>query len=134
MQGWTETPIQEDDGARRRPTGNPRAQPGWAKTPLAERAEVLLRFHDLLLDRQDEVLELIRLESGKTRLHAFEEVGDAATVARYYARHAKRHLRPKRRSGAIPGLTSTREYHHPRGVVGFIAPWNYPLSMAITDA
>lgn len=134
MQGWTETPIQEDDGARRRPTGNPRAQPGWAKTPLAERAEVLLRFHDLLLDRQDEVLELIRLELGKTRLHAFEEVGDAATVARYYARHAERHLRPKRRSGAIPGLTSTREYHHPRGVVGFIAPWNYPLSMAITDA
>jgi succinate-semialdehyde dehydrogenase/glutarate-semialdehyde dehydrogenase len=111
-----------------------RAQPAWAATPLGERTAVLLRFHDLLLDRQDEVLELIRLESGKTRLHAFEEVGDAATVARYYARHAERHLRPKRRSGAIPGLTSTREYHHPRGVVGFISPWNYPLSMAITDA
>ena len=38
-----------------------RAQESWARTPLAERAEVLLRLHDLVLDRQDEILDLIVL-------------------------------------------------------------------------
>ena len=43
------------------------AQRTWAATPWRERAAVLLRFHDLVLDRQDEVLDLIQLESGKAR-------------------------------------------------------------------
>jgi succinate-semialdehyde dehydrogenase / glutarate-semialdehyde dehydrogenase len=47
-------------------------QPGWAARPASERAEMLLRFHDLVLQRQDEVLDLIQLENGKARRHAFE--------------------------------------------------------------
>jgi succinate-semialdehyde dehydrogenase/glutarate-semialdehyde dehydrogenase len=48
--------------------------------------------------------------------------------------HAANFLAPQSRKGAIPGLTESREYRHPKGVVGIIAPWNYPLSMGITDA
>ena len=87
-----------------------------------------------MFDRQAEVLDLIQLEAGKVRAHAYEEVADTAMVAAYYARTAGRHLADRRRGGALPGLTSTREVRHPKGVVGFIAPWNYPLSMSITDA
>src|SRR5687767_1021901 len=61
------------------------AQAAWARTGFAERRRVLLRFHDLVLERQDEVLDLLQLESGKARRHAFEEVLDVAIVARYYA-------------------------------------------------
>src|SRR4051812_18721259 len=43
------------------------AQPEWAARPITERAAILLRFHDLLLARQDEVLDIIQLESGKAR-------------------------------------------------------------------
>jgi succinate-semialdehyde dehydrogenase/glutarate-semialdehyde dehydrogenase len=111
-----------------------KAQEEWAERPFAERAKVFLAFHDLLLERQDEALDWIQLESGKARLHAFEEVGDTAIVARYYAVHAAGFLAPQARKGAIPGLTETREYRHPKGVVGIIAPWNYPLSMGVTDA
>jgi succinate-semialdehyde dehydrogenase/glutarate-semialdehyde dehydrogenase len=111
-----------------------KAQEAWAHRTFAERAEIFVRFHDLLLDRQDEVLDLIQLESGKARKHAFEEVADTAIVANYYAENAERHLRPKRRKGALPGLTLAWEHHHPRGVVAIIAPWNYPLTMAATDA
>ena len=111
-----------------------KAQEDWFHRTFSERAEVFLRFHDLILERQDEVLDLIQLESGKARKHAFEEVADTAIVARYYAIHAERHLEPKKRQGALPGLTVAWEHHHPVGVVGIIAPWNYPLSMAITDA
>jgi len=110
------------------------AQPAWAARPLAERAAIFLRFHDLLLERQDEVLDLIQLETGKARRHAFEEILDTAGVCRYYARHARHLLRARRRRGAMPGLTRTWEIHAPIGVVGFITPWNYPLILALTDA
>ncbi len=110
------------------------AQRDWARRGFSARGRVLLRFHDLLLARQDEILDVIQLESGKARRDAFEEVLDTAIVARYYARTARRHLRPRRRRGALPVLTATWEHHHPLGVVGFIAPWNYPLTLGITDA
>ncbi|CAA9444212.1 MAG: Aldehyde dehydrogenase [uncultured Rubrobacteraceae bacterium] len=110
------------------------AQGAWVRWSIEERARVLRRFHDLVLSRQDEVLDLVQVESGKARGHAFEEVADCAIVARYYAHHAAGHLRPRRRRGVLPGLTSTREYRHPKGVVGIISPWNYPLTLAVTDA
>lgn len=110
------------------------AQPNWAAMAFRERARIFLDFHDRVLDRKDEVLDLIQLESGKARRHAYEEVVDVAITARYYAHHGGRFLRPRRRRGTVPGLTATREILHPRGVVGIIAPWNYPLSLSATDA
>jgi succinate-semialdehyde dehydrogenase / glutarate-semialdehyde dehydrogenase len=110
------------------------AQPAWWAKSHAARRRVFLRFHDLLLARQEEVLDLIQLEAGKARRHAFEEVMDAAVVSRHYALRAERYLRPQRRRGALPGLTVTRELRHPVGVVGCIVPWNYPLNLSITDA
>jgi succinate-semialdehyde dehydrogenase/glutarate-semialdehyde dehydrogenase len=111
-----------------------RAQVEWVEKSLSERAAVFLRYHDLILERREEILDLIQLETGKARKNAFEEVADVAMVARYYALNAERHIGPRRRKGALPGLTSTWEYRHPLGVVGFITPWNYPLSLGVTDA
>ncbi len=110
------------------------AQRTWAQTSIAHRQRIFLRFHDRLLRRQDEALDLIQLESGKARRHAFEEVLDTAMVARYYANTAEDYLKARRRKGAIPGMTTTWEAFHPRGVIGFIAPWNYPLTLSVTDA
>ncbi len=119
------------DEAIRRARG---AQDDWAHRTVAERGEVFLRFHDLILERQEEILDLVQLETGKARKHAFEEVADAAIVARYYALHADEHLAPKHRRGALPGLTTAWEYRHPKGIVGLVAPWNYPLSLSVSDA
>ncbi len=109
------------------------AQKTWAATPIAERKRVLLRYHDLVLARQDEALDLMQAENGKTRRDAFLEVVDIGIVSRYYARNAAKYLNPKRRRGAIPLLTHTTELRHPKGVVSVISPWNYPLSMAASD-
>ncbi|GAA1920576.1 succinic semialdehyde dehydrogenase [Streptomyces sodiiphilus] len=110
------------------------AQQEWAARPVRQRAAVLLRFHDLLLRRQDEVLDIVQLETGKTRLHAHEEVQAVALAARHYGRKAPAYLRPQRHTGAIPVLTRVRELRQPRGVVGIIAPWNYPLELSAGDA
>ncbi len=110
------------------------AQRAWAGWSLDRRGAVMLRFHDLVLERQVELLDLVQLESGKTRAHAFEEVADCAVVARHYARRAGTYLREERVLGAVPGLTRTVVSHRPKGVVGVVSPWNYPLSLAVTDA
>ncbi|WP_372345064.1 succinic semialdehyde dehydrogenase [Streptomyces sp. KL116D] len=110
------------------------AQEVWAKTPVRKRAAVLLRFHDLVLARQAEVLDLIQLETGKARLHAHEEVQAVAVAARHYGRKAPSYLKPKRHTGAVPTLTKVTELRQPRGVIGQIAPWNYPFELSVGDA
>ena len=127
-------PRCEEDDVQRAVLEARAAQARWASTSLGDRSAIFRRFHDLVLGRQDEVLDLIQLESGKARRHASEEVLDVAIVSRYYANTAERHLRSKRRRGALPLLTATWEHRHPLGVVGIIAPWNYPLTLGITDA
>ena len=111
-----------------------RVQKTWRGTSFAERKAILQRYHDLVLSRQDEILDLIQMECGKARRHAFEEVLDTAIVARYYANTAEDALKTHRRGGALPLLTQTWEYRHPVGVVAIISPWNYPLTLTVSDA
>ncbi|MEV6779302.1 succinic semialdehyde dehydrogenase [Streptomyces syringium] len=110
------------------------AQRRWAAVPVRQRAAVLLRFHDLVLARQAEVLDLIQLETGKARLHAHEEVQAVAIAARHYGRKAPAYLRPKGHTGVVPAFTKVTELRGPRGVIGQIAPWNYPLELSVGDA
>ena len=110
------------------------AQPGWAGTNLWQRSDILARFAQLVLERQDELLDLIHAENGKSRLHGLEEVLDVLLTAGYLAARAPDQLKPQRRRGAIPGLTSTRVHYRPKGVVGLIAPWNYPLTLVASDS
>src|SRR5687768_1957147 len=97
----TSTP---DDVARAAATAR-RAQPGWAATCIAERSELLLDFHDRLLDRRDDFVDLLQIESGKARLSATEEVLHVALTARYYGRTARRYLHSERGDGVLPLLT-----------------------------
>ncbi len=106
----------------------------WARRDLAERTRPFLALHDLVLDAQSDLLDLIQIENGKSRAHAFEEVLDVAIVARHYARRASSYLRPRRRQGAFPVLSQAVENHLPKGVVGIISPWNYPLTLSVSDA
>lgn len=110
------------------------AQRPWAAASIGERSAVLLRLHDLVLARRDEALDLVQLETGKARKDALEELLDVCINLRHYARDAERLLRPRRVRGVFPGLVRTDVLHHPKGVVGVLAPWNYPLTLALSDA
>ena len=109
-----------------------RAQAEWAARPIDERARLLLDFHDHLLDRRDYFIDLLQ-SVGKTRLSAAEEVLHVALTARYYGRTARRYLRSERGEGILPLLTRVDRNYVPKGLVGVIGPWNYPLTMAISD-
>ncbi|MFD5123089.1 succinic semialdehyde dehydrogenase [Streptomyces sp. NPDC058385] len=108
-------------------------QPQWAGTTLRHRGDVVLAFHDLLLERQDQVIDLIQWETGKARYHAWQEVAQVAAIARHYARRARHYLAPHHVRGMVPGLTKVKEVRVPKGVVGVISPWNYPLYLGVGD-
>lgn len=110
------------------------AQKRWARTSARERAAKLLRLHDVLWDNSEDLLNVVQWESGKTRFHAFDEIQDLALNCRYYARTLPGVLADERRRGALPTLTWTFVMYQPKGVVGVISPWNYPLSLALADA
>jgi succinate-semialdehyde dehydrogenase / glutarate-semialdehyde dehydrogenase len=110
------------------------SQESWAARSVADRAEVMLRWHDLVLDHRMELVDLVQAESGKSRLAAYEEVVDLALHCRYYARRGSAMLRRRRATGLVPVLTRGYEVRHPKGVVGIVSPWNYPIVMAACDA
>jgi succinate-semialdehyde dehydrogenase/glutarate-semialdehyde dehydrogenase len=109
------------------------AQKAWRAAGFAHRRAVLLTAHDLLLERREELLDILQTESGKTRGQAFEEVFQGATVTRYYAVTAKSVLRTRGRRPGIPTVVSTRVSYRPKGAIGIITPWNYPISLSLMD-
>ncbi|OQS15505.1 succinic semialdehyde dehydrogenase [Nocardia donostiensis] len=110
------------------------AQQEWARTPVRTRVAVLRRFHDIVLAEQGTILDIVQTETGKSRPHAFDEVGDVAVNSRYYAAVAGRLLATRRPRGVLPVLTRVDVRHRPKGVVAVISPWNYPLALAVSDA
>ncbi|AGN00350.1 succinic semialdehyde dehydrogenase [Salinarchaeum sp. Harcht-Bsk1] len=110
------------------------AQADWKRRPASERVAAIERFEDLIHDHRAELLDLVQLESGKTRYDALEECGDVEFTAGHYAERTEAYLEPERHPGLVPGLTRVREHHDPYGVVGIVSPWNYPLTLAISDA
>lgn len=105
----------------------------WSRRPLEQRAAILQRFADRVLDERTDLLDLVQVETGKARFDAHEEVLDVVVTADYYARQGPTHLRSTRRTSSLPLVTRTVEHRDPVGVVGFVEPWNYPLTLAISD-
>ena len=110
------------------------AHEAWAPTPYSFKRRIMMRFHDLVLDKQASLLDAVQWETGKSRSSAFDEVADIALTARYYANSAKKHLATQKRQGALPLVTTTEVRYVPKGVVGMITPWNYPLTLPLSDA
>ncbi|UVI35920.1 succinic semialdehyde dehydrogenase [Brevibacterium spongiae] len=109
------------------------AASAWAAQSVEHRAKVLTRLHASLRRHESLLLDIVQYETGKARIHAYDEVLDTFNVLRHYGVMAAKYLRPTRRRGAIPGLTRTEVTRTPLGVIGFITPWNYPLTLGATD-
>jgi succinate-semialdehyde dehydrogenase/glutarate-semialdehyde dehydrogenase len=110
------------------------AQEGWAARPAADRAKVIAKFSELVHRHADSLMDIAQAESGKARIYAQEEVIDVALTARHYATVGPKALAEHKVKGLIPGATNVRVRYQPKGVVGVISPWNYPLTLAVSDA
>jgi succinate-semialdehyde dehydrogenase/glutarate-semialdehyde dehydrogenase len=110
------------------------AQIAWAQTEISVRIEILDKFHDLLISNTDQFLDVVQKETGKSRFHASDEVFGLAMIAAHYAKIGKKALAPQRRAGMLPIFTKTKMVSQPKGVIGIISPWNYPLVLSICDA
>lgn len=109
------------------------AQARWAETPVGDRATIMRRFARALITHERQLCNLMQWETGKARVHAAIEVQGVVQVATYYGRTGAAHLAPRRAASAVPGVVAARVRYRPKGLVGVIAPWNYPLFLAVGD-
>jgi acyl-CoA reductase-like NAD-dependent aldehyde dehydrogenase len=104
-----------------------RAFPAWAVTTGDERAAILKRAGELVLERQEELATLLTLEQGKPLRDARGEVGASAKTLIYYGEEARRirgEIAPSKSRN-----TRSLVIRQPVGVVVAIVPWNYPMSL-----
>ncbi|MFI8590564.1 NAD-dependent succinate-semialdehyde dehydrogenase [Dietzia maris] len=105
-----------------------RAQPSWAAVPARERAEILRRAYELIVERADELALLMTTEMGKPLAEAKGEVTYGAEFFRWFSEEACRIRGDARRSP--DGKTRLMVTHEPVGPCILITPWNFPLAMA----
>lgn len=110
------------------------AQKAWGATPVRERMRVFERAFELILRDQTKIADLIQVESGKARRMAYEEACDPVMVISHYLRRAPKLLKDRKRPGPVPFISGSTEVHPPRGLIGIIAPWNFPFATGISDA
>ena len=109
------------------------AQAAWAAKPVAERAKALKNLHTSMVQNESKLMDLLQLETGKARAHAFEESVGAMASAAYYSKIAAKTLKRRKTRAGIPLLTKTFVDQAPLGVIGVITPWNYPLALTMLD-
>lgn len=103
------------------------ALPHWSHSTPQRRADVLDQIGSELLARKDELGALLAREEGKTLPEAVGEVARAGQVFKFFAGEALR-IQGETLASVRPGVLVdvTRE---PVGVVGLIAPWNFPFAI-----
>jgi 1-pyrroline dehydrogenase len=106
-----------------------KALPDWLETTPGERSELLLKLADALEANADELAGLESVNVGKPLSYARDEIPICVDNIRFFA-GAARILEGRSSGEYMRGYTSMIR-REPIGIVGGIAPWNYPLMMAV---
>lgn len=102
-------------------------QKDWAARTAKERADILLKWHELILDNQEDLAQILTAEMGKPIAEARGEIGYGASFIRWFAEEGRRID-----GDIIPGHQRDKRIlvlKQPIGVVGSITPWNFPNAM-----
>jgi acyl-CoA reductase-like NAD-dependent aldehyde dehydrogenase len=113
------------------------AQAIWRTKSFAERAELLCRFRDVLIDEQERLADILTAESGKPRGEVYgNELFYLCDVIGFWAKNATKFLAPEKIRPHLLMFKTKKviSEHHPMGVVGIIGPWNFPLVLTAGDA
>jgi acyl-CoA reductase-like NAD-dependent aldehyde dehydrogenase len=113
------------------------AQAGWAEAAPGERRALLRRLTEVLLDRADEIADVVVAETAKPRIEAFTtELFPALDTLAWLAAEAPKLLAPERVRFGRPHLLHKRGrlLYEPLGVVAIVSPWNFPFAIPFTQA
>ena len=108
------------------------AMKSWAARTAKERAQIMRKWYDLMMENQDDLARILTAEMGKPFAEAKGEIAYGASFIEWFGEEAKRVY-----GETIPGhqpdkrLTVIRQ---PIGVVGSITPWNFPNAMIARKA
>lgn len=108
------------------------AMPTWRALTGKERAAILRRWHDLMIEHADDLALLMTLEQGKPITESRGEIVYAASFIEWFAEEAKRVY-----GDVIPGHQPDKRIivlKEPVGVVAAITPWNFPAAMITRKA
>jgi acyl-CoA reductase-like NAD-dependent aldehyde dehydrogenase len=109
-----------------------KAQPDWAALSFEERGRYLERAVRVILEREDELLDVIVSETGKPRLEALAtELLTACDALQFYAKRAKRILADRSIPLHLLKNKKLKVSHKPLGVIGIITPWNFPFILSL---
>ena len=109
-----------------------RALPAWRALTAKERATILRRWFDLMVEHQDDLARLMTLEQGKPLAEAKGEITYAASFIEWFAEEGKRVY-----GDTIPGHQADKRLlviKQPIGVTAAITPWNFPAAMITRKA
>jgi succinate-semialdehyde dehydrogenase/glutarate-semialdehyde dehydrogenase len=108
-------------------------QKQWAERPLKERAKLLTRALDVVLARQDELIDIIRRETGRSATETLMmEILSVCDMLNHHAKTATKQLADRDVPvGALYKTKKLRITYRPLGVVAVITPWNGPFVMGM---
>ena len=111
-------------------------QPEWEAIGIEGRYHWLGKLRDWLLDNRERVLDTMQLETGKVRADASNEPAYLADLINFYGTKAAEFIGEQsvRPHSALLAAKKLRIQYRPHPVVGIIAPWNFPLILALGDA
>jgi succinate-semialdehyde dehydrogenase/glutarate-semialdehyde dehydrogenase len=120
-------PDADADDVRRAVDAAAAALPGWGATPAVERARILRRAADLMLERTDEIAAVMTAEQGKPLAEARGEVAYAAGFLEWFSGEAERVY-----GQVVPARARDKRIlvlRQPVGVTAALTPWNFPAAM-----
>lgn len=104
-----------------------KAWPAWRAKTALERANLLLRWHDLIMANREDLARLMTLEQGKPLAEASGEIAYGASFIRWFAEEARRVY-----GDVVPAPWAGRRIlvtREPVGVCAIVTPWNFPMAM-----
>lgn len=106
-----------------------KVQVKWAQTTFAERRRVLQMMKQVIINQQDDIVKLSCIDTGKTRVDAqFGEILSSLGKLDWVINDGEEALKPEYRPTNFTSMhKKARVEYHPLGVIGVIAPWNYPF-------
>lgn len=110
-----------------------RAQAAWGILPVAERCTRLLRLRDAIVERAEEIVDVVSRECGKPREDALSEITIAVDLLTYYCKRGPDVLAEQDLPLHLFKHKRSTVSYHARGVVALLTPWNFPFVIPMGD-